>query len=84
MRVYARKLIDENRQEEILPYLYCDSLSIQSDVAGLLFHCYPEECEAVLVKLSKMTIKTGLPRNLTNLSLEAYMTLIHGIPKDYP
>lgn len=39
MRKYARELINKNRQEELLPYLESDSVSVRRDVAGLLFHC---------------------------------------------
>ena len=84
MRIHARKLIDENRQEELLPYLEIDSISIRKDVAGLLFHSYPELCTPVLQEIADMTVKTGLPLCFTNCSTSAYMTLKYGIPKDYP
>ena len=84
MRKYARKLIDEDRQEELLPYLYSDSISIQRDVAGLLYNCYPEKCKEVLRNISNMSVQTGLPKHLGNVRLSAAMALEEGIPKSYP
>jgi len=84
MRKSARKLIDENRQEELLPYLHCGSISIQRDVAGLLFHCYPEECTEVLKKISDMSVQTGLPKHLSCVSASADMALKIGVPENYP
>ena len=84
MRVHARKLIDDNRQEELLPYLESDSISIRKDVAGLLFHSYPELCTQVLQEISNMSVKTGLPMEFIILSITARDNLKYGIPKDYP
>ncbi len=84
MRKYARNLIADNRQEELLPYLECDSVSIRRDVAGLLFHCYPEKCEKVLKKIAGMSIETGLPTCFVNVSISAEMALEVGIPKEFP
>ena len=84
MRKHARNLIDNNRQEELLPYLECDSVSIQRDVAGLLFHCYPEKCEEVLKKIAGMSVETGLPMCFANVSISAEMALDVGIPKEFP
>jgi len=84
MRKSARKLIDENRQEELLPYLYCDSISIQYDVAGLLFNRYPEKCTEVLKKISNMSVQTGLPRCFDDIRLSAVLALEIGIPENYP
>lgn len=36
MRKYARMLINENRQDELLPFLNSDNISIKKDIAGLL------------------------------------------------
>lgn len=44
MRKYARKLIDDGRQNELLPYLEDESISIRADIACLLFHLYPDRC----------------------------------------
>ena len=45
------KLIEQNRQAELLPYLESESVSIQRDVAGLLFratpHNVPENCNTI-------------------------------------
>lgn len=84
MRKCARKLIDDNRQEEILPFLFDNSISIQRDVAGILFNCYPEICHKVLKDISEMTVETGLPKQLIMLSVAAYDNLKYGIPKDFP
>lgn len=84
MRKSARKLIIENRQDELLPYLESDSISIQHDVAGLLYNCYPDKCREVLQRISDMTVKTGLQMCFSNCCTSAYMTLKYGIPKDYP
>jgi len=80
----ARNLINENRQDELLPYLDDESISIQRDVAGLLYNCYPDRCRAVLEKISSMSIRTGLPKHLGNVRLSAVMALEIGIPKDFP
>ena len=84
MRKYARELITNNRQNELLPYLDCDSISIQRDVAGLLFHCYPEKCRDILKRISDMTIESGLQKCFINVSISAKMALEIGIPKDFP
>ncbi len=84
MRKYARKLIDDNRQGELLPYLECESISIRRDMAGLLYNCYPEQCKNVLEEISDMSVKTGLPMCFVNLSVSASMALEIGIPKSFP
>lgn len=81
---YARALIDEGRAAEILPYLDDENILIRRIFAGLLFHCYPEQCTAVLQELSEMTFATGLPKHLASVSLSAGMALEIGIPKDFP
>ena len=84
MRKYARELINKNRQEELLPYLESDSVSIRRDVAGLLFHCYPEKCRTVLKEIGEMTVENGLPKCFINVSISAKMALENGVPKDFP
>jgi len=84
MRKYARKLIDEDRQEELLPYLEYDSISIQHDVAGLLYNSYTDKCREVFERISEMTVKTGLLPCFTMCATSSYMSLKHGIPKDFP
>ncbi len=84
MRKHARNLIADKRQEELLPYLEYDNVSIQRDVAGLLFHCYPEKCERVLKKIADMSVEDGLPKCFVNVSISAKMALEIGIPKDFP
>ncbi len=84
MRKLARQLINENRQDELLPYLDSENISIRFDVAGLLFHSYPEKCTQILQEISDMTIPTGLPRHLALVAASAHNALKYGIPKDYP
>lgn len=84
IRKYARALIDEGRAAEILPYLHDENVLVRYIFAGFFFHCYPEQCRAVLQELSEMTIATGLPKHLTSMSLSAEMALEIGIPKDFP
>ena len=84
MRKLARQLFNENRQDELLPYLASDSISIQKDIAGLLFNWYPELCTITLERIANMTIPTGLPKHLAIVAGAAYSILKHGIPKDYP
>ena len=81
MRVHARKLIDENRQEELLPYLDNDSISIRKDVAGLLYHCYPEKCTHVL---NAVVNNSDVPSCFSIVKVDARQALRHGIPKNYP
>ena len=84
IRKYARALIDEGRAAEILPYLNDENLVVRYIFAGFFFHCYPEQCTAVLQELSEMTFETGLPKHLVNVSVSAGMDLEIGIPKDFP
>ena len=48
IRKYERILIAENRQDELLPFLECDSISICSDIANILFQWYSIQCIQVL------------------------------------
>lgn len=84
MRKYARNLIADNRQNEILSYLNCDSVSIRNDIAALLFHCYPEKCQKVMEEIADMTVETGLQKCFINVSVSASMALEIGIPKNFP
>lgn len=84
MRKLARVLISEDRQEELLSYLNSNSVSMQYDIAQILYNIYPKECKAVLKEISEMSSKTGLPAYLGNVRLSALMTLEYGIPKDFP
>ena len=84
MGKYARKLIDEDRQEELLPYLESDSISVRKDVAGLLFHCYPEKCIDILQEIADMSTATGLPKHFVILAVASQVNLKYGIPKDFP
>ena len=81
MRTLARKLINENRQDELLPYLKSDSISIRRDIAGLLFSTYPEECTNVLNAIAN---QSEVPVHFGMIQLSAIDALKHGIPKDYP
>lgn len=84
MRKCARNLIAQNRQDELLPYLEDESISIKRDVAGLLFNSYPEKCLKVLQNISNMSMQTGLPKWYINVSISASMALEIGIPIDFP
>lgn len=81
---YARALIDEGRAAEILPYLHDENLVVRYIFAGFFFHCYPEQCTAVLQELSEMTIPTGLPKHLVLIAVSSHANLEYGIPKDFP
>lgn len=81
---YARKLIDSNRQDELLPYLECDNISFRFDVAGLLYNCYPEKCLEIFKEISNMSVKNGLPTYYSNIRLSSIFVLEYGIPKDFP
>lgn len=80
---YECILAEENRQDELLPYLKCDSISIRSDIASILLESYPEQCIRVMQEIAAMTTETGLPKNLVMLSVAAEVNLKYGIPKDY-
>ena len=81
---YARKLIDNDRQNELLKYLDSNNVSYRRDVAGLLYNCYPEKCKQVLKEISEMSVQKGLPKYYGNIRLSAKMALEIGIPKDFP
>lgn len=80
---YKYLLMEENRQDELLPYLKSDSISIRSDIAGILFESYPEQCISVMQEIAAMTTETGLPKSLVMLSVAAEVNLKYGVPKDY-
>ena len=84
MRKYARCLIDENKQNELLPYLNDENVSIRFDIAILLYNSYPNICEKVLNELSNMTVQNGLPKHYIIISAAAYDNIKYGIPKDFP
>lgn len=84
MRKLARVLISEGRQEELLPSLNDESVSVRRDIAGLLYNSYPELCINVLREISEMTVNTSLPECFINVSVSASMALDIGIPKDFP
>lgn len=84
MRSCARNLISQSQQDKLLPLLESESVSIQRDIAGLLFNCYPDICKEVLQKIGNMSVQTGLPKCYINVSISASMALEIGIPKDFP
>ena len=84
MRKLARQLINENRQDELLPYIDSESINIRAEIALILFHFYPEKCTQILQEISDMTIPTGLPRHLVLVAASAHNALKYGIPKEYP
>ena len=75
MRKYARKIINDKRQAELLPFLDSDNISYRFDVAGLLYNCYPDKCKHILEEISEMSVETGLPKYYINLSISAMMDL---------
>ena len=81
MRKYARNLINDNRQDELLPFLKSDCISIKKDIAGLLFNCYPDLCRETLKEIADMT---DIPVYYGIVQLGAKDNLKHGIPKDFP
>lgn len=84
MRKYARKLIEDGRQDELLPYLEDESISIRADIACLLFHFYPDKCTEILQHISNLTRADGLPEYFSWVSMAAHDNLKYGIPKDFP
>ena len=84
MRKYARKLISERRQSELLSFLDSDNISYRFDVAGLLYNCYPDKCKQVLKEISEMSVRDGLPKYYSDIRISAKMALEIGIPKDFP
>ncbi len=84
MRKLARQIIAENRQDELLPYLKCESISIREDVACLLYHFYPDLCGKIIQEIADMKVVTGLPKHLAIVAVTASFNLKYGIPKDFP
>ena len=84
MRKHAKKLIADNRQDELLPLLNSNNISYRFDVAGLLYNFYPEKCKQILKDISAMSVQNGLPRCYSDIRIAAKMTLEIGIPKDFP
>lgn len=81
IRKYEKILFEENRQSELIPYLYDNSISIRSDIACILFNYYPKICTQVLEEIANMTVENGLPKHLVIISVAAKDTLKYGIPK---
>lgn len=83
-RKCAHNLIEQNRQDELLPYLKSDSIPIRFDTAGVLFNSYPDKCKEVLQEIAEMTVASGLPEQFVILAVTACDNLKYGIPKDFP
>ena len=81
MRKNARMLINENRQDELLPFLNSDNISIKKDIAGLLFNSYPDLCYKVLQEIADMA---DIPVYYGIVQLGAKDNIKYGIPKDFP
>ncbi len=81
MRKYARKMIDDGRQAELLPFLQSENISIKKDIAGLLFNCYTELCRETLNEIAEMT---DIPVYYGIVQMGAKDNLKYGIPKDFP
>lgn len=84
IRKYEQKIFEEERQNELVPFLYSDSISIRSDIACILYHYYPEKCTEVLKEIADMTVDNGLPKCFVILSIAAKDNLKYGIPKNCP
>jgi hypothetical protein len=83
MEKYAQMLIDENRHCELAPYLEDESISIQYDVATILFNYYPDLCLKKLKEIDSMRIETGLPERFVRVCGAAHHQLKYGIAKDF-
>ncbi len=81
MRKYARKMINDGRQAELLPFLQSENISIKKDIAGLLFNCYPELCRETLNEIVEMT---DIPVYYGIVQMGAKDNSKYGIPKDFP
>ncbi len=81
MITYAQKLILENRQDELLPYLEEESVSIKNDVAGLLFNYHTEKCTTIIQDIVNNPV---VPLHFAMVQLSAMDSLKYGIPKNYP
>ena len=67
MSRYTKKLDNNKRLGELLPYLKDDSISVRFDIATLLFPYYKNECTEVLSQIAKMNEEKGLPKHLASL-----------------
>ena len=84
MRKLARELFDENRQDELLPYLKSESVSVREDVACLLYHFYPDLCGKIIREIADMKVVSGLPKHLAIVAVTASFNMKNGIPEDFP
>lgn len=84
MRELARQLFAENRQDELLPYLESESVSVREDIACLLYHFYPDQCRKIIQEIADMTIPNGLPKHLAIVAVGAIDNLKYGIQEDFP
>lgn len=84
MRKLARELFAEKRQDELLPYLESESISVREDIAGLLYHFYPDQCRKIIQEIADMKVVDGLPKHLAIVAVTAGFNLEYGIPKDFP
>lgn len=84
MRELARQLFAKNRQDELLPYLESESVSVREDIACLLYHFYPDQCRKIIQEIAGMKVVDGLPKHLAIVAVTAGFNLEYGIPKDFP
>ena len=78
----ANELIEQGRQDEMLPLLENKSVSIMKDAADALYACYPEICGAKLKEISRMTVKDGLEKCYVLPAVSAAMAFEYGDLKD--
>lgn len=81
---YMRCLIDSKCEGELLPYLNDESISVQFDIAILLYNSFPTHCKKTLEEISVMNVEEGLPKHLIIVTVAAYNNLKYGIPINFP
>ena len=84
MRILARKLFAVNGQDELLPYLDTDSISIRADIACLLYNYHHDICDKILREIADMKVEDGLQKYLTIVAETAKFNLKYGISEDFP
>ncbi|MBQ9385189.1 MAG: hypothetical protein IJT87_13240 [Ruminiclostridium sp.] len=78
MHKSADELIEQGRQDEMLPLLENESVSIVKDTADLLYDFYPKICREKLIEISQMTVPTGLEECYVMVAVSAAMGLEYG------
>lgn len=84
MRALARKLFAENGQDELLPYLDTDSISVRADIAYLLYNYHHDICDKILREIADMKVEDGLPKYLTIVVETARFNLKYSLSEEFP